>query len=208
MEEWKVIEENIVNTLKIIFSNYNINKLNPYQKRKIIFEYLTNILTYDYDTLEKIRNFQITRKPISRDPVLELSNVIYKNNGICNGISQYYKLLLEKINTKSYCVICDDGTLVKHQLNLVYNDEIESYSFDDVTSVIVGRGDVSDYFDYDLSFANSVGQGNKVIMGNECFFILPESYINFLVKREVSFSEKLDVLPKNIVSKKYLKKSR
>lgn len=208
MRNWESIEENLIKTLNIIFKNYEVNELSSYEKRKIIFEYLSSILSYDYDMLEKIRNFEINRSKIIRDPIQELDNVINNKKGICNAISQYYKLLLEKVGIKSYCVICDDGTEVNHQLNLVYDSDNNSYSFDDITSVIVKRGIVEEYFDYDLEYASSINQGNKNVMNNQCFFVLPEDYINYLVGRDNNLSENLDRLPYNIVSIKSKHKNK
>lgn len=172
MRDWKFLQENLVSTIRIIFNGYDINNLNSYEKRKIIFEYLTNTLNYDYYMLEKIRECKIYKTNLRRDPVEELFSAINNKIGICNAISQYYKLLLEIVDVKSYCVICDDGTEVNHQLNLVYDIDNNSYSFDDITSVIVGRGTKEEYFDYDLQYANSVNQGNKNIMGIQSFFCI------------------------------------
>lgn len=208
MRDWKFLQENLVSTIRIIFNGYDINNLNSYEKRKIIFEYLTNTLNYDYYMLEKIRECKIYKTNLRRDPVEELFSVINNKIGICNAISQYYKLLLEIVDVKSYCVICDDGTEVNHQLNLVYDIDNNSYSFDDITSVIVGRGTKEEYFDYDLQYANSVNQGNKNIMGIQSFFVLPEDYINYLIKREKSISDTLDRLPDNIVSLKNKAKTK
>lgn len=207
MRNWKDIDENLNNTLNIIFEKYDINSLNYYEKRRIIFEYLIKTIKYDYDLLEKIRDFNVYGIRVKRDNFKELDNVIYNKIGICNGISQYYKLLLEKVGIISYCVICDDGTEVKHQLNLVYDSYNDSYSFDDVTSVIVNRGTSEEYFDYNLDYANSINQGNKVVMNNKNYFILPEEFINFLVGREKSLSETLEDLPSNIISIKNKYKS-
>ena len=202
MLSWEDIERNLVNVINNIFSNYEIDELSTYEKRKIIFDFLCNVIKYDYKMLEGIKNFKINGVRINRNPIQELYSVIYNKKGICNAISQYYKLLLEKVGVKSYCVICDDGTEINHQLNLVYNCDNDSYSFDDVTSVIVGRGTNMEYFDYDLEFANSVNQGNKYIMNNQSFVVLPEDYINFLVNRDDSMSENLEILPYNIISSK------
>lgn len=197
---WNLIKYNLINQINTIFCNYDINDLNYYEKRKIIFEYLINNLSYDYQLLEEIKNAKINKIGISRNPIQELNSVINTKKGICNAISQYYKLLLEIVGIKSYCVICDDGTKVNHQLNLVYDSSNDSYSFDDITSVIVGRGTIEDFFDYDLQSANLVNQGNKNIMNDQSFVILPEDYINYLVNREKSLSETLERLPNNIIS--------
>ena len=129
-------------------------------------------------------------------------SVINANLGICNGISQYYKLLLERIGIKSHCVVCDDGTEVNHQIVLVYNQDTDTYSFDDVTGVVVGRGTQEEYFDYDVSQANKYGQGNKRIYEGRAFIVLPEEYINFVVKRIKSPTPTMESLPTNIKSVK------
>lgn len=200
MENWNLIKCELINLINKIFYNYDINDLSYYEKRKMIFEYLIENLSYDYQLLEEIKNAKINKIGISRNPIKELNSVIDSKKGICNAISQYYKLLLEIVGIKSYCVICDDATEVNHQLNLVYDSDNDSYSFDDITSVIVGRGTIEDYFDYDLQFANSINQGNKNIMNDQSFVVLPEDYINYLVNREISLSETLERLPNNISS--------
>lgn len=202
MNDWKNLEKDLMNTIKVIFSGYNLDNLSFYERRKIIFEYLTNVILYDFVLLEEIKNFQLGKSRITRNPIKELESVINDKKGICNAISQYYKLLLEVVGIKSYAVICDDGTEVNHQLNLVYDEENDSYSFDDITSVVVKRGNIDEYFDYDLEYSHSIKQGTKEIMDKQEFVILPEEYINYLVNREESFSENLDLLPTNIISLK------
>jgi len=199
---WSNIKNYLHDTLNKIFKNYDIILLSNYEKRKIVFEYLCNNLSYDYDLLDKIRDFNINKTPICRELYLELESVIYYQKGICNAISQYYKLLLEELGIKALCVICDDNTLVNHQLNLVYDDINDSFSFDDITSVIVGRGSMEEFFDYDISFANSVNQGNKAIIDDDYWLILPNDYINFLIGRNNVVEDDLLVFPKNIISLK------
>lgn len=197
---WDEIRSHLQNVLDEIFCDYDYQKLNSYAKRKIIFDFLCNNLSYDYELFNSISDFHAGKSPISRNPFLELSNVINERKGICNAISQYYKLLLEEVGIPAYCVICDDGTQVKHQLNLVYDDYQKTYSFDDITSVIVGRGTIDEYFDYNLECANFLQQGNIAIMNDKKWVILPEGYINYLVGREENFVPTLENLPNNIVS--------
>lgn len=199
---WKQIRVKLHDDLNIIFKDYDIKNLKDYEKRRIVFEYLSNNITYDFELLEAIRDFHVSQKSVGRNTYLELENVIYEKKGICNGISQYYKLLLGELGIKSFCVICDDGTPVKHQLTLVYDDEADSYSFDDVVSVIVGRGSLDDFFDYDLPTANAFNQGNKKISGDKYWFILPDSFINYLIGRNDSSAINLEQLPDNISSVK------
>lgn len=197
---WNVIRVHLTNVLEEIFHNYDFQNLSSYEKRKIIFEFLCNNLSYDYELFNSIKDFHDGKSPVPRNPFLELSNVINKKTGICNAISQYYKLLLEAVGITAYCVICDDGTQVKHQLNLVYDDYQKNYSFDDITSVIVGRGAAEDYFDYNLEFANFFKQGTVEIMNDKKWVILPEGYINYLVGRTETFVPTLENLPENIIS--------
>lgn len=197
---WSEIRKQLQNTLKEIFYKYDLENLSDYKKRKVIFEFLCKNISYDYELLKEIRDFHINKKKVSRDSFLELSNVMNNRIGICNAISQYYKLLLEEMGITSYCVICDDGTPVKHQLNLVYDDYNKTYSFDDVTSVIVGRGTKEEYFDYDLESAYLFNQGNVEVFKDKKWFILPDGYINYLIGREKEPTILLEQLPNNISS--------
>ena len=199
---WTEIQTKIKEKIKQIFFGYDMDKLSLYEKRKIVFEYLCSTLSYDFKLLEKIK-YNVSNFPkIPRNPYTELKSVFDNNIGVCNAISQYYKLLLEEIDIISYCVVCDDGTNVNHQLVVVENIDDSSFSFDDITSVIVGRGTKEEFFDYDLEFANSHNQGNKCISDEEKWVILPEEYIDFLVGRDQSTVRKLDYLPTNIKSHK------
>lgn len=198
--DWNKINSKLGMDIKHIFNGYDIDILSDFEKRKIIFEYLSNNISYDFELLDAIREFHINRTPVARDSYLELDSVIFESKGICNGISQYYKLLLEKIGVKSICVICDDGTPVKHQLTLVYNEETDSYSFDDVVSVIVGRGTIDDYFDYDMQTANLHNQGNRFVHNDKKWFILPDSFIYFLIGRDIKNAINIEDMPENIRS--------
>ena len=202
MDDWEYISDSVDDAIEEIFKFHPIHSLSDYERRKIIFEYLTETLEYDFDQLDIIKKGQIDKKRPSRNPTQELMSVINANLGICNGISQYYKLLLERIGIKSHCVVCDDGTEVNHQIVLVYNQDTDTYSFDDVTGVVVGRGTKEEYFDYDVSKANRFGQGNKRIYEDREFVILPEEYINFVVKRTQNLTQTIEYLPTNIKSLK------
>lgn len=202
MDDWEYISDSVDDAIEEIFKFHPIHSLSDYERRKIIFEYLTETLEYDFDQLDIIKKGQIDKKRPNRNPTQELMSVINANLGICNGISQYYKLLLERIGIKSHCVVCDDGTEVNHQIVLVYNQDTDTYSFDDVTGVVVGRGTKEEYFDYDVSQANRFGQGNKRIYEDRKFVILPEEYINFVVKRTQNLTQTIEYLPTNIKSLK------
>ena len=196
------IENELNETIGIIFSDEDIMNLSSYEIRQKIFNYLTHSLSYDYEALEKIKSTAEGGKRFTRNAQVEFQNVVFNKIGICNAISQFYKLLLEKVGIKSYCVICDDGTSVGHQLNLVYDDANDCYSFDDVTSVIVGRGSEQDYFDYDLESAHLFGQGNRNILNDEYYLFLWEDYINFVVMRNENRYKTISKMPTNVRSVK------
>jgi len=199
---WEEIKLKLQYKIQEIFCNYKTGDLSEKEKRKIVFEYLCKNISYDYELLDDIKSFHENQKVISRNPYFELANVINNSVGICNAISQYYKLLLEELGIVAYCVICDDGTSVKHQLNLVFDSTKKTYSFDDITSVIVGRGTMEEFFDYGLNFANSVNQGNKVIAGKYRWVVLPEEYICYIVGKSKPGFQTLRELPHEEISRK------
>lgn len=190
----------IIANIKKIFKHKKLSKLSDYEKRALIFAHVCKTISYDYDKLAQITNFAVNKVRISRNPQTELESVLFNQTGICNSISQYYKLLLEQAGIPAYCVICDDGTPVKHQLNLVYNKDTNTFSFDDTTSVIVGRGTASDFFDYDVQSAHEKHQGTKKVIQDDEFFILPEDYINWVVGRNTAPFPTLPHLPENLIS--------
>lgn len=203
--DWNQIKIKLQNKISEIFKDCSLDDLSSYEKRKMIFEHLCHELSYDYALLDKIKDSANNKFKLSRNPYLELASVIDHNIGICNAISQYYKLLLEQVGVACYCVICTDGTDVPHQLCLLYNEETGNYSFDDVTSVIVDRGTISQFFDYDMDAAREYNQGLEQIMESGCWFLLPEDYINYIVGRKVSPNQGLSKLPDNIVSATFKK---
>ena len=149
---WNYIKEKIQEEDNNIFEGFNKTNLNDYEK-KIIFNYLCSNITYDYiayiDILLKIVRSKeevdkyIKEKRITdprlirliyiryeikdyikrRNPVEELLNTIDNHEGLCNSISQYYKLLLEYNDIYSVCVICDNLSHRNHQINLVYSKD-------------------------------------------------------------------------------------
>lgn len=109
-------------------------------------------------------------------------NVLDNGIGICNAISQVYLLLLKAVEIKSYTIWCDDGTNVNHQLNLVYDEESDTYSLDDVMGVIVGRGNKDDFFGYNIEDANKLGEGSKNLVDFDCpWEIAPMEYLEYII---------------------------
>ena len=203
---WQELENKLHSKIKEIFKDYDLDELSNYQKREIIFDYLCNTLSYDYELLEKIKTSKKREgSRLVREPFLELKDVIDTNIGICNSISQYYKLLLEQLDIKSHCVICDDGTSIKHEIVLVYDEDSDIYSFDDITSVIVKRGNKDTFFDYDVEVANRENQGIKEILDDNKFVVLDEDYIDMIVGRKIGKYQIKRELPSNVgrVKKNY-----
>lgn len=210
MRDWNKVNDELNKMFFEIFKGVNINELDFYTRRKMIFEYLCNNIVYDYELLEKIKINNLNRDiGVKRDAYLEIESVLKNRMGVCNAIAQVYKLLLEKVNIYSLCVICDDSTNIKHQLNLVYDEENDSFSFDDVTSVIVNRGTVDEFYDYDLEDATKNKQGGKPVYNGNCWMYLPTDYIYFLVGKNDSEYLKYNYeqnksyeIPNNIISNK------
>ena len=185
---WEEINNQLEERIKKIFKDRNLEELSNYEKRKTIFEYVCKNGIYDLKSLENIKNKG------KRNPWNDLYTAIDEEPSICNGFSQYYKLLLEKVGIYSLCICCNDGTEITHQLNLVRNDD-NTFSLDDTTSVIVKRGTIDDFFDYDIEQANELNQGTKPIWKETenkihywCTF--STKYLDALLKRNKSpFSE-------------------
>ena len=58
---WEEIHNILNNYITSIFSGYNIQELNEYEKRKIIYDYLVRNLEYDYEKLNEIRDFNLKK---------------------------------------------------------------------------------------------------------------------------------------------------
>ena len=173
----------------------------------MIYDYLCSNLSYDYELLDKIIENSKTVGKHLRNPYLEVKDVLTKKKGVCNAIAQVYRILLELNGIYSLCVVCDNGMEVPHQLNLVYDKENNLYSFDDITSVLVGIAPRDSLFDYDYKYASSIDQGNKEIVGLGYWVFLLSSYLDFFIGRKSDFHKQFgiddgvnNVLPNNIRS--------
>jgi hypothetical protein len=192
---WDITENLIDNMFNDIFKDYDLSILSTIEKRIIIYNYLIDNIEYDYSLLENRRN----NKPVNNNQ--EVLNVLTIGTGICSSISQVYKLLLEKVNISSICFCCNDGTELYHQVVLVNDNNY--YSFDDITGVIVGRGNKADFFGYDIEQAKILKQGN--------FIGMPSQLIDAIVRRKThNYHEKIInetsfvKLPNNIKKTPYI----
>ena len=173
------IDQMLNKRIQDIFQDKDFGNLSEYEKRNLIFEHVCRNGKYNYRLLDAIKDGMAKRNLYA-----ELCAAINEEEAICNALAGYYKLLLDKIGIYSVCICCNDGTNVPHQLNLVRNAD-GTYSFDDVTSVIVKRGKIDDFFDYDIEDAKSLGQGKQFIEGTDEYWIIISS-IYYLIKRDMS----------------------
>ena len=203
---WNIIKDKIQEEDKKIFENYNKSLLSDYEKRKIIFNYLCDNITFDLDKLidvslaplniernglnntqvinivkknlleNNLYNEEIIKRvkqkldrndiPRGRNLYKDIEDVMINHKGICNGIAQYYKLLLDLNDIYSVCVICDNMMPRSHQINLVYDKENNSYSFDDITTVVTQAATKEECFDYDYEDAKKLNQGVRPLSYN------------------------------------------
>lgn len=201
---WKELSQeqidNMLNeTFEQIFLDYDMTTMSKYEKRKRIYEYLVNKKVYNEEYFSKILenyNERDPKKRFSRNPMEEFLEPLISNNGICNGFSQIYKLLLEKVGVYSLCINCMiklGNQFVGHQLNLVYDDEAKDFSFDDVTFGIIKK-ETEEYFDYDNPNNKEEMQGCAPLYDNVKWMIIEDSLIFFYAKRQKNIIEK----PNNI----------
>lgn len=90
---------------------------------------------------------------------------------ICNGGTDcLYKSLLEKNGIYSVRVVCNNKMPLDHCVNLVYNSETKSFSFDDISSYLYGLASKDECFDYDLEDAKKLNQGLQLpkTLSSEC----------------------------------------
>lgn len=215
-EEIEYLINKILNQIK------NEKHMSQYEKRKNIYNYLVHNKKYDYEYFEGIiNNHEKKWKKYPRNPEKEFLSPILTNKGVCNGFSQMYKLLLEKIGIYSICINCMikyEDEFIGHQLNLVYNEESNTFSFDDVTFGIIKQ--TNEYFDYDSPEELEELQGLKPIYKNIKWLILDEELINYYAKRDKSIidspikiknpniTNEKDFIENGIIIKKYLEKTK
>lgn len=183
------LEQYINYEIESIFGDIDISTLSDYQKREMIFDYLCSNLTYDWELYFKILLSKISLSckipnNFSRNFCLEMENMVTQHKGVCISIASYYKLLLDRVGVYSIVIGTNDGTPVHHILNIVYNYETDSFSFDDVTSMITRHRKKDFCFDYDLDDAHIIHQGNKPIIKKNNSYWLTLPPINYKLGRD------------------------
>jgi len=161
---YEEIDNKLQSRLTEIFKEKDVDSLSTFEKRKTIYNYLIKNTTYDHELLKNLS--QMRNIVPSKN---QLINAIFQNKGICNSLSQYYELLLERVGVISYSVFCNNGSKRPHVLNIVRNDD-DTYSFDDVSSAVFFKNIPlatkvlsKQFFNYDLKKAHSLGQGNRPV---------------------------------------------
>ena len=246
-EKRKMIFEYLCNNLEYDFDAF-IDLVLGSKKFSINFDEITymnptkqyRIVTEIFKTDHKLFNNYFLFKVIDRIKIGKykkgfsggesIRRIFEKGKGMCNSDSIVYKLLLEYNNIYSAIYICDNKMIRPHVLNLVYDRENDSYSFDDIstyTADCVEKNVTPDmYFDYDCKYANEVmNQGfipskpeeaslykiNNIPMKDGfAFYKYDPEYISFLIDRKINewhrqFILEIDSnveLPSNIVSLK------
>ena len=170
-----------------IFKDEDMDTLSKFEKRRKIYNYLIENEKYDDEYYEKVFNSfheKDYRKRFPRNQGQEFISPIVEKKGVCNGFAQAYKVLLEKIGVYSMCLVCAveyRNEYVGHQLNLVYDDDSDTYSFDDVNFGIETK--TEEFFNYDNP--EEKGQGIGTFKNIKWMFI-DEKIVNTHAKRKHS----------------------
>lgn len=197
--EYKDLDALVKICYKDIFNDVSVDDLEPYDRRMYIYEYFTDRVNFDNSLWE---NYKIGK--VNGSSFQEIVDVFTKQRGVCNGIAQAYKLLLEKAGFQVEAVYCyDDGD--KHMLCIVKQGD--NWSFDDPTLGIIHRDDGKklDYLDYDFEGIDIKKQDMQGIMtwrfyDAELGYTPPLGHPNLVPNKN---NTALYNLPSNIRSSKY-----
>lgn len=246
-EKRKMIFEYLCNNLKYDFDGLIDLYLNS-KKMLINFDEIAKHepMTQYYEVKEllstlnipvtEILIFQVISRIEAKEYEKGLSNcvsiikIFEEGKGMCNSDSIVYKMLLEMNDIYSAVFICDNSQPRLHALNLVYDKEHNSYSFDDVSTYTAARETENVtpdmFFDYDLEYANNIlKQGftpsipsnsilfvvdGKTLENRKVFYRYDPSLINYQLNRTNNvWHEQFELekdgnitIPNNIVSLK------
>jgi len=157
-----LLEEGINEIIYNVFNDYDLDKLTDIEKRFLIFKYFTETLQYDHQV------FQNKINGISGiNPVETLINTIKYKTGVCNSFVMLYKFVLEKLGINAIACICNyDNISNQHKTILVKDKLSNTYSFDDITMVILKEETLESAFGYDLETAKNLKTPQREIFGN------------------------------------------
>ncbi|MDD3048956.1 MAG: hypothetical protein PHQ89_03135 [Bacilli bacterium] len=176
--EYKDLDLLVDKKIKEIFKDVDYNDLSIYDRRLYIYDYLTDNVNYDY----KLLCLKINKKS-SNDNFQEVVDVFEKQTGVCNGITQAYKLLLEKVNVEVGAIV-GKANNIPHQLALVKNND--NWSFDDPARGAMNKNEKWNYYDYDYEYATQIKQQEDGILPEMIYdlFFNRESKENNLFERK------------------------
>ena len=185
--------DKIDNTLNYIFSDDSWkNNNNKFEKRKIIYDYIVNEISYDWQSLKNILSKD---NNVKRDYYKDIIDVLDNNKGVCHGISYVYKMMLSRIGIYSLTVVVNEKadprckelkkitneSKIQHMLVLVKNED-NTFSFDDPTSEIIMKNnmkiDIKDeFFNYGLEKIK--------VFKQELLGVIPSNFLEIMLENRV-----------------------
>lgn len=235
--DFDALTDMILNSRKLSINFDKILNMQPMEQYNEVSDFLKkeNIPVENDVIFHMIRRIKAGEYKKGFSNIQSMIKLLEKGKGLCNSDSIIYKLLLEMNDIYSAVYICDNSEIRLHALNIVYDKENNSYSFDDISTYTAARVnmDVTSemFFDYDLEYANNVlKQGfmpsipnnaalfvkNGVPMENgKVFYKYSPELVNFQIGRTSNeWLKQFDLevnddelLPNNIVSLKNKSKS-
>ena len=160
--DFDALTDMILNSKKLKFKYDEILNMDPMSQYVTVSDILKseNIPVESNIVFHIIRRIKAGEYKKGFSNIQSIVKIFEEGKGICNSDSTIYKLLLEMNNIYSTVYICDNKGIRLHALNIVYDKENNSYSFDDISTYTAARitEEVTPemFFDYDLEYANNV----------------------------------------------------
>ena len=187
--DWNNIDKKLTKDYETILADYIPRDcFTKADFRKIIYSYMVNNFQYRADT---------------NKPAKELNDMIFDHVGSIQNLARYYKLLLEKADIPAYYVTFkgEDGKVFA--FNLVFDEDNNTFSFDDVTFGILNK-DINSYFDFDINKAHEYHQGIVKDIDSCYMELIPEEFVYvYLFKKE---KPKTDIIKRLIKNRENAKK--
>lgn len=182
---WLLVKDKIKSDIDKIFAEYIPSTLKGDEKRRLIFEYVYSNVKFDKELFKRLIKLKNENHLGNRSVLTELYNTIFNHKGTYEGITKYYKLLLDEAGVHSLCTYYDStDDFGKSSLCLIYQDDsLDEIRFDDIASAIFYK-DKDKFFDFDMKKANSYKQGidNKPFYSS-CFFISDNHFYGYSFKK-------------------------
>jgi hypothetical protein len=160
--DFDALTDMILNSRKLSVNYDEILNMQPMDQYNKVSEFLKNAnIPVESDVVfHIIRRIKVGEYKKGFSNLQSMIKLLEEGKGLCNSDSIIYKLLLEMNDIYSAVYICDNSEIRLHALNIVYDKENNSYSFDDISTYTAARTnmDVTPdmFFDYDLEYANNV----------------------------------------------------